>query len=107
MIHLDLSDNVLSELSGYAFQHATSLQWLRLSGNIIKFIHKNAFFGLANLEWIDLSSNRLMRLNPGAFAGLVSLKELHLEDQKGAGLQQVRRERYKGKCSGVSRYMYI
>ncbi|OAD58946.1 Immunoglobulin superfamily member 10 [Eufriesea mexicana] len=77
---LDLSDNVISLLSGFELANIglTKLKYLNLSKNAISEIDLNAFNGLADLTVLDLSNNRLYYILDGTFEGNKNLQILKL-----------------------------
>lgn len=59
MSYLDLSYNLLSQLSPQAFASLAGLKCLKLRGNHLTMSALSALRGLRNLEELDLSANLL------------------------------------------------
>lgn len=78
---LDVSDNRIRVLTGYAFSKLRRLNVLDLSENEINAIADKAFHGLRSLRTLDLSNNRISALPAEVFKEAVnSLKELKLRN---------------------------
>ncbi|XP_066991624.2 adhesion G protein-coupled receptor A3 [Anabrus simplex] len=82
VIHLDLSDNLITELPSEAFTATPSLQKLNLSKNQIRSIAPEAFSNLTMLKRLDLSNNMLSTLQNTAFIGLENLEKLKLNQNE-------------------------
>lgn len=75
LVDLNLSGNRLSSIEG-AFAALTDLSSLDLSRNLVREITEFSFRDLVGLRHLTLSSNRIARLDRGSFRSLHSL--LHL-----------------------------
>jgi len=75
MAVVDLSHNVLREVSGSVFEKFWALRYLNLSHNSLKRMASGAFGNLPTLLDLDLSHNQLRDL--GSISGLISLKSLN------------------------------
>lgn len=75
---LDLSDNLLSDISVDSFRTLVGLVRLSLRKNVIGTVDEGAFHGLDRLEFLDLSDNRLADLPDSALTPLYSLQKLDL-----------------------------
>ena len=73
---LDLSNNMLTEISDSLFAHLTSLTHINLSGNQLAAIDSNVFCNLNNLSCIDLSHNKLKSLEHTFFLPFNDMKQL-------------------------------
>ena len=90
-ITLDLSSNMLQNVSGQPFRNFASVKLLNLSRNVISFIDADSFIGLQLLQTLDLSKNKVefgLSLYDGAFNGLTSLHTLILRSTPAAGLSK-------------------
>ena len=76
---VDLSNNLLTAITGRPFSNFTSLSVLILSCNAIITISPTSFDELFALEILDLSYNRVARLENGTFDDLQNLKTLLLD----------------------------
>ncbi|XP_059471562.1 adhesion G protein-coupled receptor A2 [Neocloeon triangulifer] len=76
--HLDLSSNLLTEISKAAFAHLPQLQKLDLKDNLIRYLAQEAFSNLTNLRRLDLSGNKLSRISGPVFLGLERLNSLKI-----------------------------
>ncbi|CAL8241242.1 unnamed protein product [Merluccius merluccius] len=79
-ITLDLSFNVIAEVTEDDLRNHTPLRVLNFRGNRIEVVSCQAFTTLERLEVLDLSQNRLSTLNSTWFIGLGSLHTLNLLD---------------------------
>ncbi|XP_037548877.1 leucine-rich repeat and immunoglobulin-like domain-containing nogo receptor-interacting protein 1 [Nematolebias whitei] len=103
LLHLDVSDNLLTLVEVEAFLGLHSLLTLRVPRNRLEVISVGVFAGLRNLQLLDISSNKILVLldftfrdlasleffaadgndfvfiSPQAFTGLSSLKKLELD----------------------------
>ncbi|XP_078045011.1 uncharacterized protein LOC144474217 isoform X2 [Augochlora pura] len=77
---LDLSDNVVSSLSGFELKNVglANLKFLNLSRNTISEIDLNAFDGLFDLAILDLSKNHLYAISGNLFEWNKNLQILYL-----------------------------
>lgn len=75
---LDVSHNLIRVIHGAPFRTLCSLEVLNLSGNAIDRIPVNSFCGLHALITLDLSSNNLTALQDEMFVSLTSLQQLNL-----------------------------
>ncbi|KAF7656188.1 hypothetical protein LDENG_00045370 [Lucifuga dentata] len=76
--YLDLSRNVLTELSPVSFGSLWGLTVLLLQQNNISRVADGAFINLQSLRKLDLSQNQISALGDGFSLGLSSLAELVL-----------------------------
>ena len=63
--HLNLSNNIISEVSNYAFISLVKLHFLDLSFNKLNFIANKVFAGLYALKAINLRKNYLFKIDYG------------------------------------------
>lgn len=75
---LDVSHNLIRVIHGSPFRTLCSLEVLNLSGNAIDFIPVDSFRGLRALLTLDLADNNLTVLHAEMFASLSSLQQLNL-----------------------------
>jgi Leucine-rich repeat (LRR) protein len=75
---LDLSNNLITNVSELTFMANQKLEVLKLQGNNISTIDLKAFQPLKQITFIDLSSNPLAMLDANAFCGLQKLTHLNL-----------------------------
>lgn len=75
---LDVSDNLVHDLSADTFRTLPVLGRLSLKGNGISTVHARAFTGLGNLEDLNLADNELLSLPNDALTPLESLQKLDL-----------------------------
>lgn len=59
MTYLDLSENLLTQLSPQAFAPLSGLKSLKMHGNLLSVTALSALRGLRTLEVLDVSANRL------------------------------------------------
>ena len=79
---LDLSENEIKEVRGFAFTHwGQHLEVLDMSGNKIRKINaKAAFIGLRNVRRVFLQSNLLQRIGSTTFQWMKQVEEIRLDD---------------------------
>lgn len=81
---LDLSNNLIYEVSSKIFAGLPLLEQLNISSNNISILKENAFQGLNKLTVLKLSTNKLLVstniFNPGLFGPLENLQELYLDN---------------------------
>ena len=80
LVEIDLSNNVISSLSGGDLGQAPSLRVLDLANNRISILSDDAFAGLVQLREIDLSGNQLSALPPNVFNKSQQLEKLFLQN---------------------------
>ncbi|XP_055377292.1 chaoptin [Condylostylus longicornis] len=78
LIEIDMSYNLIENLTSKTFDNLEKLQILNLQSNKINIIERHSFFNLPYLKYIDLSHNKLYNISESAFAFLPSLTELDL-----------------------------
>ncbi|XP_012535517.1 toll-like receptor 6 [Monomorium pharaonis] len=78
LTYLDLSGNLLSDLSADSFRTLVGLVQLHLNDNNIVTVDENAFRGLDRLEFLELTHNKLTDLPDRVFTPLYSLQKLNL-----------------------------
>ncbi|XP_054716428.1 chaoptin-like [Uloborus diversus] len=79
--HLDLSLNLIENISVDSFSRLNKLQALNLSSNHISFLHEKSFHHLNNLLELDLSHNPLKAIaNDEPFSSLTTLSSLHMRN---------------------------
>ncbi|KAG8238857.1 hypothetical protein J437_LFUL018463 [Ladona fulva] len=76
--HLDLSDNVMSEIPSIALDSLPYLKILNLSSNSIQSVQNKDLQRHTSLEVLDLSRNAISSLGSGTFLGLRALRVLDL-----------------------------
>lgn len=81
VIALDMSDNMISELTNFTFSRFPNLTKLTLNGNKLYHVHPNAFEGLKHLRILSLKDNDL-KTCPEFGVHLKSLNELYLTGNK-------------------------
>ncbi|XP_066267163.1 uncharacterized protein [Branchiostoma lanceolatum] len=77
---LDLSDNLLRNITHGVLGGLANLQTLRLRGNFINNIAAGAFTGLSSLKTLILSKNSISSVSSGDFGTLSTLENLHLDN---------------------------
>ncbi|KAI1731910.1 leucine rich repeat domain-containing protein [Ditylenchus destructor] len=90
---LRLEGNRIAFIPNHAFRNLRNLVRLDLSKNVIQDITEDAFFGLSSLNTLMLFANNLTELPPQLFRPLISLQLLLLNTNK---LQCLRKEVFKG-----------
>ncbi|XP_074645996.1 uncharacterized protein LOC141902250 [Tubulanus polymorphus] len=80
LVSLNLTHNLIEDLSSSAFLSQVNLRTLDLSQNLISFLQNGSFHGLGNLLNLHLSGNPIQSISPGSFVGLRSLPEVTLLD---------------------------
>nr|DBA29021.1 TPA: hypothetical protein GDO54_009291 [Pyxicephalus adspersus] len=75
---LDISNNLIQEITDKDLKPYEQLKVLLLNNNAIYFIHQNAFQSLVNLEELDISNNKLINISVTWFRHLQRLKRLNL-----------------------------
>lgn len=65
---LDLSDNLISSMSGFSAINVTQLEGVDLSGNYLLALPSNFFLNSINLHRIDLSRNRFQHIPSNALS---------------------------------------
>ncbi|XP_003738314.1 toll-like receptor Tollo [Galendromus occidentalis] len=83
---LELSDNQLSQIPR-GLQHLRFLRALDLSGNLIDDVSNLTSANLTNLHSLSLSKNRIGNMTRGTFAKFRSLRRLDLSKNQIAGLE--------------------
>ncbi|XP_027039274.1 lutropin-choriogonadotropic hormone receptor-like [Pocillopora damicornis] len=81
VIALDMSDNMISELTNFTFSRFPNLTKLTLNGNKLYHVQPNAFEGLKHLRILSLKDNDL-KTCPEFGVHLKSLNELYLTGNK-------------------------
>lgn len=89
LVHLDLSENSLSQLADHMFQGQDALKLLNLTTNQLSFLPQFVFEGLENLEILYLARNKFTTLPYRAFEPLKELQTLDLSGNNFASLQDV------------------
>lgn len=87
LTHLDLSYNLLNNISGMRENDYYSLRYLDLSFNNLGSSFQNeaceaAFSSLHNLETLNISTNRIIRIASGLFKSLKYIKHLNFSFNK-------------------------
>ena len=82
LTRLELSDNILTEITVGAFKGLIRLEDLHLSVNKLNSIAEGAFEDLVELKILWLDNNNLSEISVGVFRGLIQLKSLHLYGNK-------------------------
>lgn len=80
LTHLNVSSNQITSLPPNSFQNAQKLRHLDLSNNLIREISIQAFANLVNLEHLNLARNRLTKIETGTFSALRHLKTLDISN---------------------------
>ena len=83
---LDLSDNLIYNLSALAFSNLFKLEKLNLSDNQIKSLPGSVFSDLIELEELDVSNNRVASLAANVFNNLSELEKLNVSNNQIASL---------------------
>jgi Leucine-rich repeat (LRR) protein len=89
LVHLDLSENSLSQLADHMFQGQDALKLLNLTTNQLSFLPQFVFQGLENLEILYLARNKFTTLPYRAFEPLKELQTLDLSGNNLVSLQDV------------------
>jgi Leucine-rich repeat (LRR) protein len=76
LMHLDLSNNMVTFLEAHTFQLTSILETLSLSNNRLTYIDASAFSGLSKLDFLFLNNNQLTYLDLPVFTPLQSLTRL-------------------------------
>lgn len=82
LIHLDLGDNNISNISSKEFEHLIDIQFLNLDGNQITTISDDIFSHQKDLHVLNLARNLIYEISPKSFTNLLSLSELDLSFNK-------------------------
>lgn len=87
LIYLDLSYNLLNNISGMRVNDLYSLRYLDLSFNNLGSSFEDeacaaSFSSLHNLETLNLSTNRIIRIASGLFQSLKNIKHLNFSFNK-------------------------
>ena len=82
LIRLDLSRNVLTNITGAPFGGMTSLRFLNLSSNRLSHLDDEVFHGLTSLVTLDLAYNNLAVLPDNIFKDLLRLNILDLSSNQ-------------------------
>ncbi|XP_021356440.1 uncharacterized protein LOC110452321 isoform X2 [Mizuhopecten yessoensis] len=77
---VDVSDNIIAELSLVAFLNQGTMKSLDLSNNLITNIIQGVFDPLVNLETLSLKNNSIGYVQPNSFSALGSLKTMDMSD---------------------------
>lgn len=77
--HLDLSNNMITDLPRNAFEGLQSLKCLNLAFNQLFVTPFQAFHALTNIEHMDLSFNKLVSVFDNFFIGNKALRVLQLQ----------------------------
>ncbi|XP_067008351.2 insulin-like growth factor-binding protein complex acid labile subunit [Anabrus simplex] len=80
LMYLDLSDNLLSELSPHFFSNCTALNKLDLSGNPLTSLGPGIFDPLTSLEDLKLNRCNITHLADTTFSNLTHLQILELSE---------------------------
>lgn len=80
IIHLDLSENIITEIHEHAFLGNSMMMWLYLQSNGISDL--TFLKPLVNLQCLDLSSNSIRVLPPNVFSNFTKLRVLKLSFNK-------------------------
>nr|XP_029512872.1 toll-like receptor 13 isoform X1 [Oncorhynchus nerka] len=77
--HLDIKQNLISNIEDFAFLGLTNLESLDITSNKITQINANTFYGLHSLTWLDLRNNPLIHnIEAMSFTHLMSLRQVFL-----------------------------
>lgn len=79
---LNLTHNTIKTLVNQQFRNLTQLLHLDLSDNLLTLVEVEAFLGLRNLLTLRLPRNRLKVISVGVFAGLNALQLLDISSNK-------------------------
>nr|XP_054757339.1 uncharacterized protein LOC129263455 [Lytechinus pictus] len=82
LIHLNLSNNVITYLAPRALAQLRQLKILELHQNSLSSIQPKIFDDVPSLLHIDLNNNQLTSLGTNSFTNLPSLRTLRLHSQK-------------------------
>lgn len=88
LIHLDLSNNRISDLPGDAFSRISPLEILNLSGNPLTALDSNVFSSNMVLKNLDVSNAGLTKLWRNTNRQLFSIQRLYLARNKLKGIAQ-------------------
>lgn len=76
--NLELSSNLITQISLDIFQNVTKLEILRLENNHISTLPRGCFQNLIKLQKLSLANNKIFNLKPhGIFSGLQNLHTLN------------------------------
>ena len=75
---LDLSGNVIQNVTSEPFTKLDALRFLDLSGNLFASVNRDTFASMPNLNRLSLVSNRVAAVDSGSFDSLHSLESLDL-----------------------------
>ena len=78
-ILLDLSSNVVDELTSGVFDLLYNLEYLLLDNNRVHKLGLSVFHYLQRLKELNLRKNRLQEIGSGVFINMSGLKKLHLD----------------------------
>nr|XP_039252706.1 leucine-rich repeat-containing protein 15-like [Styela clava] len=80
---IDLSVNLITDISQQAFAGLTKLTYLKLDNNRITGIQSGTFSILAaSLQFLSIQNNQLASIDIGQFNGLKNLETLNLKDNR-------------------------
>ncbi|XP_023223926.1 uncharacterized protein LOC111625122 isoform X1 [Centruroides sculpturatus] len=82
LISLHLNDNLIKNISEFAFSYFHKLNELDLSNCQLSYIDETAFYNLTNLKILDLENNNLSKLKCQLTKHLKSLESVNLENNK-------------------------
>ncbi|XP_052685066.1 uncharacterized protein LOC128164975 [Crassostrea angulata] len=100
--YLNLQNNLIAMLDEFSFSRLESLRTLNLAFNQIHTINKMAFENLLSLAKLNLTGNKLKSLAPARF---IALNKLEILDLSGNGLQVLEYDAFKS--SDSVKYLYI
>ena len=80
--YLDLSNNLVSQISPGFFVASSALSTLNISGNLIISISDLSFRGLSTLSYLNLSQQKLLKIEKNGFVDLSQLLTLDLSTNK-------------------------
>ena len=76
---LDVSNNFISDISQEIISSMSGLWRLQMSGNILLNISEHLFTNLHSLQILDLSANRISKVEAGAFSSNTGLRAVRLD----------------------------
>lgn len=82
LLHLNLEQNLLTEISPSWLSRPHILTELILTGNKIEVLNVSMLSGFNNLSRLSLSKNRIRSIDLNSFSFLTNLKELDLSDNR-------------------------
>ncbi|XP_075042417.1 leucine-rich repeat-containing protein 52-like [Mixophyes fleayi] len=85
--HLELQNNIISNIDSQAFQHLQNLSYLDLSSNQLTTLKPEVFRPLSRLTTLNLGNNRIVRLPGGVLDHLINLRILYLHNNALPGLR--------------------